>query len=1124
MQHFGIRLIKKISWNVLATSILVTSSLFGIVPVKIMPLGDSITYENYRNPADSKPDADRSAYRNDLDYLLTDNNYTFDFVGSHATGANVVPSFDIDHEAINGETAAGVASNVYNYLSMNPADIVLLHIGTNSSESDNSPDDVEFILNEIDRYEATNSKHIKVLLARIIGCREDWIAPTGVTQVCTPNFNAHINTFNNNVETMVNNRIAAKNDDIVIVNMHDDAGFNYNATDMIDDLHPNDAGYTKMATTWYNTLTGVIPTHQWNFEEVNASTYVDSYRAGNDAQCTPPGCPVDIEGVTGNAKVFDGIDDNISIVHNASYDWNETESFSVEFWINPYYETDLEVAIGHYNQGASSWWIGRNANRIQLAYGSNGITSVSTLNTSGKRWSHVAVVRNMEDQTLKLYINGEEDSNLSIISPTFYAGNNPINIGFFNNGFNLHGALDQVTIYNGILSKDQIKLHYDRGNKGSTYIQHNWKLEEATAAAKYIDEWNPSSNAVSTPNASHSPTQISGKIGYAQDFDGTGNDRLKVVDDDSFDWASDNNFTIELWARPSTVGNEMVILGRRGLAHPTLPSYNMAWYIGIEADGKPIMFFRGKEPNNNNPYVAIKGSTPLNPYSWYHFSVVRDAGHTLSFYIDGTLVGSALDTTGDIVASTAMTMGFMVDKDGNIYDFYDGALDDIAIFGAALSPADIKNHYNKGKAGLAYDQDDVTLPTLTLNGDSAVTIERTTPYVDAGATATDDVDGDITSEIVVNNPVDENTVGTYTITYNVVDVAGNAAPEVNRTITVIDTISPTISEVVPVVTPTSDTTPNYVFYSDEEGNITYGGGCSSTTTTAVVGDNNITFNTLADDTYSDCNITVTDAQGLVSNTLNITPFVIDIQPAILAEITPVSTPTADTTPSYTFSSSEAGTIAYVGDCTSSTTTAVAGNNTITFDTLNTGVHNNCILRVTDAASNEYTELNISTFVVDDVAPVITRTGDATINLLVNQTYIEAGATCTDNYDAACNVTIGGDTVDTSAVGDFVITYNTTDTAGNAATTVTRNIHIAAGASPIITVHGDNPLTVEVNTPFIDPGVSASDLEDGTNLTITSDVFSSIHTDTLGTQTVTYTATDSQDNITEANRTVNVVDT
>lgn len=80
---------------------------------------------------------------------------------------------------------------------------------------------------------------------------------------------------------------------------------------------------------------------------------------------------------------------------------------------------------------------------------------------------------------------------------------------------------------------------------------------------------------------------------------------------------------------------------------------------------------------------------------------------------------------------------------------------------------------------------DKTLPVITLNGPEHVYVGKETTYNDAGATALDETDGDITSQIIVYNPVDANTVGAYYVTYNVSDKAGNAAVELKRKVDVM---------------------------------------------------------------------------------------------------------------------------------------------------------------------------------------------------------------------------------------------------------------------------------------------------------------------------------------------------
>lgn len=84
-------------------------------------------------------------------------------------------------------------------------------------------------------------------------------------------------------------------------------------------------------------------------------------------------------------------------------------------------------------------------------------------------------------------------------------------------------------------------------------------------------------------------------------------------------------------------------------------------------------------------------------------------------------------------------------------------------------------------------------PVITLKGDAKQTIEVGSKYVEKGATAIDDDDTDLTDEIIIDGKVDENKVGTYKITYNVSDSAGNDAEEVVRTVYVVDTTSPVIT-------------------------------------------------------------------------------------------------------------------------------------------------------------------------------------------------------------------------------------------------------------------------------------------------------------------------------------------
>jgi len=173
-------------------------------------------------------------------------------------------------------------------------------------------------------------------------------------------------------------------------------------------------------------------------------------------------------------------------------------------------------------------------------------------------------------------------------------------------------------------------------------------------------------------------------------------------------------------------------------------------------------------------------------------------------------------------------------------------------------------------------------------------------------------------------------------------------------------VSIVLAEVTAVPSQTKDTTPDYTFSSTNDGVISYGGSCSSSTTSAISGNNIITLASLNEGTYSDCAITITNQQLNLKSSLTITSFTVDTTAPTIEEVTAVTTPTYVTTPDYTFSSSEAGTITYGGSCSSSTTSATTDNNTITLDPLSAGTYSDCTITVTDTAGNAVT-MNMSSF-------------------------------------------------------------------------------------------------------------------------------------------------------------------
>ena len=102
------------------------------------------------------------------------------------------------------------------------------------------------------------------------------------------------------------------------------------------------------------------------------------------------------------------------------------------------------------------------------------------------------------------------------------------------------------------------------------------------------------------------------------------------------------------------------------------------------------------------------------------------------------------------------------------------------------------------------------------------------------------------------------------------------------------------------------------------------------------------------------------------------------------------------------------------------------------------------INATDCEGNVAPPVTWTTNVTDGTPPVITLVGDNPMNLMLGDTYSEPGATATDNCCLPGPVVIGGDTVDTSSVGTYEVTYDISDCCGNVATQVTRTVYVASG--------------------------------------------------------------------------------
>jgi lysophospholipase L1-like esterase len=205
----------------------------GGTPLKIMPLGDSIT----------DGVGFSGGYRAPLYKLLANANYNVNFVGNQNDNA---PAWltQPNHEGHSGYRIDQLVSGFLNWVNAIPnPDIILLLIGTNDYGQEYDTANATNRLNQLITVITKARPNAKLIVANLT-VRTDYPDKEEAIEA----------TFNPSVPTIVAKH-AALGRNVSFVDMHSAL----DASDLGDKLHPNESGYNKMAAAWFNAITTVVP-------------------------------------------------------------------------------------------------------------------------------------------------------------------------------------------------------------------------------------------------------------------------------------------------------------------------------------------------------------------------------------------------------------------------------------------------------------------------------------------------------------------------------------------------------------------------------------------------------------------------------------------------------------------------------------------------------------------------------------------------------------------------------------------------------------------------------------------------------------------------------------------------
>ena len=197
---------------------------------KIMPLGDSIT----------EGTGYAGGYRVELFAKAVADNKNITFVGSLSNGPSNVSgvTFPKSHEGHFGWTISQV-DDLIPTPALNPAPhIVLLHLGTNDINQNLNSGAPECLASLVDQI-ITKLPSALIVVAKIIP---------------EPSKASGITTFNDAIPAIVQTRANAGKHVILV-----DQFTGFPSSELGDGVHPNQAGYARMAGVWYTAIKGYLP-------------------------------------------------------------------------------------------------------------------------------------------------------------------------------------------------------------------------------------------------------------------------------------------------------------------------------------------------------------------------------------------------------------------------------------------------------------------------------------------------------------------------------------------------------------------------------------------------------------------------------------------------------------------------------------------------------------------------------------------------------------------------------------------------------------------------------------------------------------------------------------------------
>lgn len=442
----------------------------------------------------------------------------------------------------------------------------------------------------------------------------------------------------------------------------------------------------------------------WSFDgdKISGTTAIDRSGLGNNGTLTNG--PVKKNGRVGQALEFDGTNDYVDAGSAPALD--DIVNLTACAWINPDTIPGGYTTVVAKSNTSVGWAL--------EVYGGGGDLEISfirhfstlkgewTGNTGTLPlgvWQHVCVTYNdtstANDPTL--YVNGTPVSFAETSTPSGTAvsdASNALSMGVLDGGTGpFDGKIDEVRVYNRILSSAEVKGLYDAGsankvNTSATQSQGAGRLDSGLAAYWKLDEntgtsaADASTNAIAALTLTNGPAWVAGQIDSAIDFDGS-DDYATTPDTAVLDFGDTDDFTLSGWFNRESFNTVDTVLAKRD----SNTAGDAGYIVSIDNSTDLLQL----EVSDGGDEYSLTSTASFTAAGWNHFAIIwdQDSPANSEIYING-VANNATDAgtignVGDLSNAVAFRLGAESDN-GNPFD---GKIDEIRIYDRALSADEI---------------------------------------------------------------------------------------------------------------------------------------------------------------------------------------------------------------------------------------------------------------------------------------------------------------------------------------------------------------------------------------------------------------------------------------------------